>query len=129
MPEGPTLHRLARDHTAWLGGQKLTITSPQGRFADAAETISGKKLIKAEAWGKHLFYDFAGGRVLHVHLGLYGKFRVYEHGPKAGPPEPRGAVRVRMSGKRITLDLNGPNQCGFRALFRSSLAVPKANRA
>lgn len=110
MPEGPTLHRLARDHTALLGGQKLSITSPQGRFAGAAATIDGLKLVKAEAWGKHLFYDFAGGRVLHVHLGLYGKYRVHEHGREV-PPEPRGAVRVRMTGRSVTLDLNGPNQC------------------
>ena len=107
MPEGPTLHRLARDHTELLGGQKLTITSPQGRFAEAAETLDGKKLNKVEAWGKHIFYDFAGGRVLHVHLGLYGKYRVHDN----PPPEPRGAVRVRMVGKKQTLDLNGPNQC------------------
>ncbi|MGC4030366.1 MAG: DNA-formamidopyrimidine glycosylase family protein [Tepidisphaeraceae bacterium] len=111
MPEGPTLHRLARDHTELFAGQKLSITSPQGRFAEAAATIDGKKLIKAEAWGKHLFYDFAGGRVLHVHLGLYGKFRVAAFAKSDGPPEPRGAVRVRFVGKTHTLDLNGPNQC------------------
>lgn len=107
MPEGPTLHRLARDHTELLGGQRIAVCSPQGRFADSAKLIDGKKLLKAEAWGKHLFYDFAGGHVMHVHLGLYGKYRVHE-GP---PPEPRGAVRVRMTGKTHTLDLNGPNQC------------------
>ena len=111
MPEGPTLHRLARDHTELLGGQKLAITSPQGRFAEAAQSIDGHKLTKAEAWGKHLFYDFVGGRVLHVHLGLYGKFRVHEYKTADGPPEPRGAVRVRFAGKTRALDLNGPNQC------------------
>jgi endonuclease VIII len=42
-----------------------------------------------------------------VHLGLYGRFRRSEN----PPPEPRGAVRVRMTGKRYTIDLNGPNQC------------------
>ena len=115
MPEGPTLHRLARDHTALLAGRKLTITSPQGRFAEAAETISGRKLNRVEAWGKHIFYDFTGGRVLHVHLGLYGKYRVYEYTMADGAPEPKGAVRVRFSGPGATLDLNGPNQCEVMA--------------
>ncbi|MDB5328607.1 MAG: nei [Phycisphaerales bacterium] len=111
MPEGPTLHRLAREHTELLGGQKLKVTSPQGRFADAALQLDGRKLNKVEAWGKHIFYDFAGGRVLHIHLGLYGKYRQHDHAAKEEPPEPRGAVRVRLSGKTHTLDLNGPNRC------------------
>ncbi len=29
---------------------------------------------KASAWGKHLFHHYDGGRVVHVHLGLYGTF-------------------------------------------------------
>ena len=44
---------------------------------------------------------------MHVHLGLYGKFRWLE------PPfdEPRGEVRVRVLTKKLGFDLNGPNQC------------------
>ena len=45
--------------------------------------------------------------VMHVHLGLYGKFRVH----KNPPPPPRGAVRVRMIGDSRTIDLNGPTKC------------------
>lgn len=115
MPEGPTLHRLAREHTELFSGQKLKVTSPQGRFAEAAKLLDGRKLNKVEAWGKHLFYDFAGSAktsaVLHIHLGLYGKYRQHDHAAKDEPPEPRGAVRVRLGGKTHTLDLNGPNQC------------------
>ena len=44
---------------------------------------------------------------MHVHLGLYGKFRVH----KNPPPPPRGAVRVRMIGDSRTIDLNGPTKC------------------
>jgi endonuclease-8 len=54
-----------------------------------------------------LFYRFANAPTLHVHLGLFGKFRT--HGNP--PPDPRGAVRVRFEGKKKTVDLNGPNQC------------------
>ena len=107
MPEGPTIHRIARDHRAWILAQRLSVCSPRGRFAEDATLIDRRKLIEIDAWGKHLFYHFAGERVLHVHLGLYGRFRRSEN----PPPEPRGAVRVRMTGKRYTIDLNGPNQC------------------
>jgi endonuclease-8 len=107
VPEGPTIHRIARDHRVWIVGRGLAVCSPQGRFAQDAKLIDGRKLIEIDAWRKHLFYHFAGKRVLHVHLGLYGRFRRSEN----PPPEPRGAVRVRMTGKRYTIDLNGPNQC------------------
>ena len=106
MPEGHTLHRIARDHSKWFGGQKLIVFSPQGRFEEEAEQLSGRTLSKAEAFGKHLIYRF-GKKIMHVHLGLYGKFRLH----KNPAPDPRGAVRVRMVGDSRSFDLNGPNSC------------------
>ncbi len=107
MPEGHTVHRLAIDHTKWLTGERLKVSSPQGRFEAGSKLLSGKNLRTVEAHGKHLYYYFSSELVLHVHLGLYGKFRLHQ----SPPPEPRGAVRVRFVGKTHTLDLNGPNQC------------------
>lgn len=106
MPEGHTIHRLARDHSKWFTGEKVLVESPQGRFADESRRISEKTLKAVEAHGKHLFYHFQSS-VLHIHLGLYGKFRLH----KTPLPEPRGAVRVRLIGKERGFDLNGPNQC------------------
>ena len=48
------------------------MTSPQGRFADAA-LVDGRVLDDVTAYGKHLFAAF-GDRIVHVHLGLFGKF-------------------------------------------------------
>lgn len=107
MPEGHTIHRIARDHQKWFAGSKVIVTSPQRRFEDEAKRISGKKLREVSAHGKHLFYHWNRNLVCHIHLGLYGKFRVHRN----PPPEPRGAVRVRMIGKDKSFDLNGPNCC------------------
>ncbi len=107
MPEGHTIHRLARDQTQRFVGQRLVVSSPQGRFAEGAESLTNKTLRSIEAHGKHLFYSFGRDRCLHVHLGLYGKFRLHQ----GVAPEPRGAVRLRLAGPIHTLDLNGPNQC------------------
>lgn len=107
MPEGHTIHRIARDHHAWFAGQKLLVCSPQGRFENEADVVSGKKLKSVSAHGKHLFYRWTSKLILHVHLGLYGKFRTQP----VPPPEPRGAVRVRMMGKEKAFDLVGPNCC------------------
>ena len=107
MPEGHTIHRVARDHQRLFAGNKLVVASPQGRFEDEAGLLNGKKLSNVSAHGKHLFYHFGRSLIIHVHLGLYGKFRVH----KNPPPEPRGAVRLRMIGPQKSFDLNGPNCC------------------
>ncbi|MGL4513062.1 MAG: Fpg/Nei family DNA glycosylase [Lacipirellulaceae bacterium] len=114
MPEGHTIHRVARDHGGWFVGQTLRATSPQGRFSEGAERLDGKRLDAVEAYGKHLFYRWSGRPkpVLHVHLGLYGKFRVHSLGKaNEAPPAPRGAVRLRVVGSERAFDLNGPNCC------------------
>jgi endonuclease VIII len=107
MPEGHTIHRLARDLQADLGGQVVRAWSPQGRFAAGAERIDGALLVSTEAWGKHLFTHFDVGEVLHIHLGLIGKLR-----RQAEPvPDPVGMVRLRIEGDASAWDLSGPMIC------------------
>jgi formamidopyrimidine-DNA glycosylase len=107
MPEGHTIHRLAKDHTAHFVGRSVRLTSPQGRFADGARLLDGRALLRVEPYGKHLFYDFGAERVLHVHLGLYGSFT-----PGSQPaPEPRGLVRLRLETSETYVDLRGPTAC------------------
>jgi len=82
-------------------------SSPQGRFEAGAAVIDRCTLQRTEAWGKYLFCDFGTGELLHVHLGLIGKFRTREFPPE----EPTGAVRLRLVGEDTTWDLSGPTRC------------------
>lgn len=109
MPEGHTIHRAARRQTALLAGATVSATSPQGRFAEGAAALDGRRLERVEAAGKHLFYRFDDHEVLHVHLGLFGRFRELP----AEPPGPRGAVRLRLVGDRGAVDLSGPTACAL----------------
>ena len=54
MPEGHTIHRIASDHQRLLGGRRLAVSSPQGRFADDAARVDGAVLEEIEPYGKHL---------------------------------------------------------------------------
>ncbi len=106
MPEGHTIHRLARDVRARLAGQPLGVSSPQGPFAGGAARLDGRVLDRVDAHGKHLFLGF-GEEWVHVHLGLFGRVTVAD-GPA---PSPRGAVRLRLVGDTGHLDLRGPTAC------------------
>jgi endonuclease-8 len=92
MPEGHTLYRLAGDLRDRFAGCVVSVSSPQGRFAESAQLVDGTELVGAESWGKHLFVEFAQERFVHVHLGLYGRFDLYD-----GAPAPAvGQVRMRI---------------------------------
>jgi len=107
MPEGHTIHRLARDHLRDLRGESLTVTSPQGRAVQAATVLDGARIEAIDGYGKHLLYRWSTGDTLHVHLGLYGRF-IRQRTP-AEPP--RGLKRLRLAGDRWTTDLSGPTAC------------------
>ena len=107
MPEGHTIHRLARDHIPLLVGRPVSAASPQGRFAEGAALLDGRVLERLLPYGKHLFYEFSGERILHVHLGLYGGWLTGAH----PAPEPKGALRLRLQTDQSWLDLRGPTAC------------------
>ena len=78
MPEGHTIFRAAAEQRRLLvKAGAVEVTSPQGRFAADAALVDGAELRSIEAYGKHLFYRWSTGHVGHVHLGLFGRFRVH----------------------------------------------------
>ncbi|POH73606.1 Fpg/Nei family DNA glycosylase [Arthrobacter glacialis] len=139
MPEGHSVHRLARQFQDVFGGARLAVSSPQGKFAAGAAKIDGHVLDTAQAHGKQMFLYFSHDLVMRVHLGLYGAWdfggdstfagassigaprRIGEQevadddrggrGDYAGPPEPKGAVRVRLVSEHGWADLRGPTAC------------------
>ena len=82
------------------------MSSPQGRFAEQAALVDGRVLDAVTAHGKHLLAAF-GDRIVHVHLGLFGK---YDAG-LGDPPPPRGALRMRWVAGNAWTDLRGPTAC------------------
>ncbi len=113
MPEGHTLHRLARDLTSAFAGRRVRVSSPQGRFADSAALLDGEVLVGAEAWGKQLFVEFPGERYVHIHLGLIGRLDVRVDQDEVPPPV--GQVRLRLATSTpqgaAYADLRGATAC------------------
>ncbi|GAA5230122.1 Fpg/Nei family DNA glycosylase [Arthrobacter cryoconiti] len=143
MPEGHSVHRLARQFNDVFGATTLLVSSPQGKFSAGAALLDGHRLERAQAHGKQMFLYFSQDRIMRVHLGLYGAWdfggdstftgassigaprRVGEREVSAGlagdggdggsdyngPPEPKGAVRVRLVSDHGWADLRGPTAC------------------
>jgi len=171
MPEGHSVHRIARQFALHFVGHEVAASSPQGRFAAGAARIDGHVMTQAIAVGKQMFLEFDNGLWLKVHLGIYGAWdfagditadatmassngrmgQTNQRGtvvPSTGsgraalefedslssigaprrarlrmaeqevegtvdvfPPEPVGAVRVRLLTEQTCADLRGPTAC------------------
>jgi formamidopyrimidine-DNA glycosylase len=103
VPEGHTIRRLRNDLDRHFGDGPITATSPQGRFAEGAAVIDQRSVDRFESAGKHLFGHF-GNDILHVHLGLIGKF-----GPSVDGSDAQ--CRLRLMATDSSWDLRGPSTC------------------
>lgn len=110
MPEGHVIHRLASELELAFAGSPVAVSSPQGRFAEAAAILDGRMLAGAEAYGKHLLIDFGQpGPFIHIHLGLIGKLRWVRPGPVEGAP----TLRLRIENGEHIAELRGPQTCAL----------------
>ncbi len=84
MVEGHGVARVAAAHRRLLLNHAFKATSPNGRFAEGARLIDGRRLARIENVGKNLFYFFARTPqsapsavdpvVVHIHFGMSGAF-------------------------------------------------------
>lgn len=182
MPEGHSVHRIARQFALHFVGKSVAVSSPQGRFAAGAAQLSGHEMVQALAVGKQMFLEFDHGLWLRVHLGMYGawdfagditadatiasangrigqtnqrgtfllptasddaessnasigaprrtRLRMAES-ESAGtpidqfPPDPIGAVRVRLLTASTVADLRGPMACAVLSPLEVTAAIAK----
>jgi formamidopyrimidine-DNA glycosylase len=179
MPEGHSVHRIARQFALHFVGHRVEASSPQGRFAAGAELLNGHVMVGSKAVGKQLFLEFDNGLWLRVHLGIYGAWdfsgivtadatttsaggrigQTNQRGTVVGehedslssigaprrtrlrmaeqetpgraaesvsfPPEPIGAVRVRLLTDASCADLRGPTACDVLGEDEVAAAIGK----
>jgi endonuclease VIII len=73
MPEGDTVHRIARVLRRELQGRAIARLFVRDR-GDVPE-LAGRVVDQVEARGKHLLIHMEGGWSLRVHLGMHGGWR------------------------------------------------------
>lgn len=72
MPEGHSVHRIARQFARNVVGHRVSASSPQGRFVEGAALLDAREALSVRAVGKQMFLEFEGDLWLRVHLGMYG---------------------------------------------------------
>lgn len=82
MPEGDTIHRIARRLDAAMVGREVVAEAPARRspLHSRAADLSGRVLERVEARGKHLLLYFSGGVMVHSHLGMNGRWLIRPQG-------------------------------------------------
>jgi endonuclease VIII len=111
VPEGDTIHRIARQIDAALGGREIELADAPNRRSPIhhrAAELQGRTLEHAEAIGKHLLIHFSGAVVIHSHLGMNGRWRIgADAAPRAGAAWLRvgsgTAVAAQTGGKLLRL--------------------------
>ncbi|ACY17174.1 DNA-formamidopyrimidine glycosylase family protein [Haliangium ochraceum] len=78
MPEGDSIHKVARHLRAALGG--AIITGVHVRDRGELMSLRGCSAEGIEAVGKHLLLRFTGGTGVRVHLGMKGRWRRFDAG-------------------------------------------------
>jgi endonuclease VIII len=98
MPEGDTLRRLAESIDQRFAGQRVTRSVTRDPRIATAD-FTGRILVGADAYGKHLFVRFDDGRSLHAHLSMTGSFEV---GRTSREPEWKRRLELWIDGGRLT---------------------------
>lgn len=177
MPEGHSVHRIARQFERHFEHAPVAVSSPQGRFAAGAAQLDGHEIVQSKAVGKQMFLEFDHGLWLRVHLGIYGawdfagditvdattasangrmgqtnqrgtelaghedslssmgaprltRLRMSEQEKRepdvdSFPPEPIGAVRVRLLTPTAVADLRGPTACEVQTIEQVDATIAK----
>jgi endonuclease VIII len=95
LPEGDTVHKLARALRPLLEGEALAGLWLRDRGEVPA--LRGLRVEEVAALGKHFLFGFGSAVVLHVHLGLHGRWHRYrpeEPARRAGEPSLRLSTRA-----------------------------------
>jgi endonuclease VIII len=84
MPEGDSLHRVARELQVLVGERvEAESPNPRGLATGVARAVDGRVLERVDAVGKNVLLRFEGGVVVRSHLRMNGRWRVRRRGDPA----------------------------------------------
>lgn len=110
MPEGHSVHRIAKQFQTLFVGTRPEISSPQGRFASGAARITGRTMLDARAVGKQLFLGFEDDAWMRVHLGIYGAWDFARAADSASASDAGGSATLDEAGEDSLASIGAPRK-------------------
>src|SRR5437764_2837890 len=83
-----------------------------------SRALTGSRLLRSEAWGKQMLFEFSGGNWIGIHLGMTGKLRVE---PAGSCPEKHDHLVLHQ--KKRALVFRDPRLFG-RVRFHRGKSAP-----
>lgn len=122
MPEGDSVYQLAK-RLQFMRGREVLSTSLRTP-ATALESFDGERVQRVWPYGKHLFMQFTGGKVLHTHLKMEGTWSVHRKGEKWRKQGYKARVVLVLSEQPTPIELVG-FELGLVAVFPASEYVDR----
>ena len=123
MPEGHSVHRIARQFARQFVGQQVQASSPQGRFAEGAAILDGRTMTDSHAVGKQMFLEFDEALWLRVHLGIYGAWDFAGDGRRRATKP-----RVAPAASRLVVGAHEESLASIGAPRRTRLRMAEAEK-
>ncbi len=97
MAEGPLVHYYTSKLEKIIGGKRVSIEFGIRKLKPLEPTLKAVKVTKVEAHGKQFRIWFADGRLLLVHLMMWGSWGIYRKGQtwERAPERARAIIRTR----------------------------------
>lgn len=105
MPEGDSVYQLSK-RLQFMRGRDVLATSLRVPSV-ALEKFDGQRVSRVWPYGKHLFMQFSGGKVLHTHLKMEGTWSVHLQGEKWRKPGHKARVVLVLDDSPAPIEIVG----------------------
>jgi endonuclease-8 len=94
MAEGPVVHHYAERLAKVLEGRSLYLELRVQKLKPVEASLQGLKMESVEAHGKQFRMRLSDGRILLVHLMMWGSWRIYRKGAAWDKPRERARLII-----------------------------------
>lgn len=122
MPEGDSVYQLSKRLQFMRGREVLSTSLRVPEYA--VESFTGQRVQRVWPYGKHLFMQFSGGKVLHTHLKMEGTWSIHRLGDKWRKPGFKARVVLVLADEVAPIELVG-FELGLVDVFPANLYTEK----
>jgi endonuclease-8 len=101
VAEGPLVHTLARQLRRALKGRRVRVEFGVKALKPSEASLDGGRVRDVEAYGKQFRIILGDGRIVLVHLMMWGWWRIYKKGEKWERPPERARLVLRTPDREV----------------------------